>query len=217
MNRNSYLTNNKDVKKFINNSYLFLILFIILISKNFIFSLFKPRYTFNESILVSSLYDQINEIDVIKNYDYKDNITYAKVINNNVYAFRKELKLVCDTTYISKNDLVIYNKYLIGIVKNIYKDFIIVKLITNNDFIIQGFGKNELGILKYDENKLIFSSNENLNINDEIYISNLSGYNEKIVLGTIKGIIYTPEKVYEVKPYDVNKIDYVVVLSRNKQ
>lgn len=217
MNRNSYLTNNKDVKKFINNSYLFLILFIILISKNFIFSLFKPRYTFNESILVSSLYDQINEINVIKSYDYKDNITYAKVINNNVYAFRKALKLVCDTKNISKNDLVIYDKYLIGTVKNVYKDFIIVKLITNNDFIIQGLGKNEDGILKYNDNKLIFSSNENLNINDEIYISNLSGYNEKVVLGTIKGIIYTPEKVYEVKPYDVNKIDYVVVLSRNKQ
>ena len=102
-------------------------------------------------------------------------------------------------------------------VKNIYKDFIIVKMITNNDFIIQGFGKNELGILKYDDNKLIFSSNENLNINDEIYISNLTGYNEKIVLGTIKGIIYTPEKVYEIKPVDINKIDYLVVLSRNKQ
>ena len=217
MNRNSYLTNNKDVKKFINNSYLFLILFIILISKNFIFSLFKPRYTFNESVLVSSLYDQINEINVIKSYDYKDNITYAKVINNNVYAFKKELKLVCDTKNISKNDLVIYDKYLIGTVKNVYKDFIIVKMITNNDFIIQGLGKNEDGILKYNDNKLIFSSNENLNINDEIYISNLSGYNEKVVLGTIEGIIYTPEKVYEVKPYDVSKIDYVVVLSRNKQ
>ena len=158
-----------------------------------------------------------NKINVIKSYDYKDNITYAKVINNNVYAFRKELKLVCDTKNISKNDLVIYDKYLIGTVKNVYKDFIIVKMITNNDFIIQGFGKNEDGILKYNDNKLIFSSNENLNINDEIYISNLSGYNEKIVLGTIEGIIYTPEKVYEVKPYDVNNLDYVVVLSRNKQ
>ena len=206
MNRNLYLTNNKDVKKFINNSYLFLILFIILISKNFIFSLFKPRYTFNESILLSSLYEQINKINIIKGYDYKDNITYAKVINNNVYAFRKELKLICDTKNISKNDLVVYDKYLIGTVKNIYKDFI-----------IEGFGKNELGILKYDDNKLIFSSNENLNINDEIYISNLTGYNEKIVLGTIKGIIYTPEKVYEIKPVDINKIDYLVVLSRNKQ
>lgn len=217
MNRNLYLTNNKDVKKFINNSYLFLILFIILISKNFIFSLFKPRYTFNESILLSSLYEQINKINIIKGYDYKDNITYAKVINNNIYAFRKELKLICDTKNISKNDLVIYDKYLIGTVKSIYKDFIIVKMITNNDFIIQGFGKNELGILKYDDNKLIFSSNENLNINDEIYISNLTGYNEKIVLGTIKGIIYIPEKVYEIKPVDINKIDYLVVLSRNKQ
>ena len=66
----------------------------IIISKNFIFSLFKPRYTFNESILLSSLYEQINKINIIKGYDYKDNITYAKVINNNVYAFRKELKLI---------------------------------------------------------------------------------------------------------------------------
>ena len=74
-----------------------------------------------------------------------------------------------------------------------------------------------MGILIYDDNILIFSSNEYLNINDEIYISNLTGYNEKIVLGTIKGIVYTPEKVYEIKPVDINKIDYLVVLSRNKQ
>ena len=155
-------------------------------------------------------------MNIIKGYEYVDNITYAKIINNNVYAFKKELKLACDTKYIFKNDIVVYDKYLIGTVKNVYKNFIIVKMITNNDFIIQGFGKKENGILKYINNKLIFSTNENLNINENIYISNLSGYNEKIILGTIENITYIPEKVYEIKPYDINKLDYVVVLSRNK-
>ena len=60
-----------------------------------------------------------------------------------MYAFRNELKIACDTENISKNDTVVYDKYLIGIVKNIYKNFAIVKLITNNSFQLQGYGKNE--------------------------------------------------------------------------
>ena len=217
MNRNLYLTNNKDVKKFIKNSYLFFLLIIILVSKNFIFSLLKPKYEYDENIIISSLYTQIEKINLIKNYSYKDIITYAKVINNNVYAFRNELKIACDTENISKNDIVVYDKYLIGIVKNIYKNFAIVKLITNNSFQLQGYGKNEDGILKYNDNNLIFSTNENLNIGDEIYISNLSGYNEKIVVGTVNNIVYMPDKMYEIKTYNLNNLDYLVVLSKDKR
>lgn len=205
------------MKKFIKNSYLFFLLIIILVSKNFIFSLLKPKYKYDESIVISSLYTQIEKINLIKNYSYKDIITYAKVINNNVYAFRNELKIACDTENISKNDTVVYDKYLIGIVKNIYKNFAIVKLITNNSFQLQGYGKNEDGILKYNDNKLIFSTNENLNIGDEVYISNLSGYNEKIVVGTVSNIVYMPDKVYEIKTYNLNNLDYLVVLSKDKR
>lgn len=205
------------MKKFIKNSYLFFLLIIILVSKNFIFSLLKPKYKYDESIVISSLYTQIEKINLIKNYSYKDIITYAKVINNNVYAFRNELKIACDTENISKNDTVVYDKYLIGIVKNIYKNFAIVKLITNNSFQLQGYGKNEDGILKYNDNKLIFSTNENLNIGDEVYISNLSGYNEKIVVGTVSNIVYMPDKVYEIKTYNINNLDYLVVLSKDKR
>lgn len=205
------------MKKFIKNSYLFFLLIIILVSKNFIFSLLKPKYKYDESMVISSLYTQIEKINLIKNYSYKDIITYAKVINNNVYAFRNELKIACDTENISKNDTVVYDKYLIGIVKNIYKNFAIVKLITNNSFQLQGYGKNEDGILKYNDNKLIFSTNENLNIGDEVYISNLSGYNEKIVVGTVSNIVYMPDKVYEIKTYNLNNLDYLVVLSKDKR
>lgn len=205
------------MKKFIKNSYLFFLLIIILVSKNFIFSLLKPKYKYDESIVISSLYTQIEKINLIKNYSYKDIITYAKVINNNVYAFRNELKIACDTENISKNDTVVYDKYLIGIVKNIYKNFAIVKLITNNSFQLQGYGKNEDGILKYNDNKLIFSTNENLNIGDEVYISKLSGYNEKIVVGTVSNIVYMPDKVYEIKTYNLNNLDYLVVLSKDKR
>lgn len=205
------------MKKFIKNSYLFFLLIIILVSKNLIFSLLKPKYEYDENIIISSLYTQIEKINLIKNYSYKDIITYAKVINNNVYAFRNELKIACDTENISKNDIVVYDKYLIGIVKNIYKNFAIVKLITNNSFQLQGYGKNEDGILKYNDNKLIFSTNENLNIGDEIYISNLSGYNEKIVVGTVNNIVYMPDKMYEIKTYNLNNLDYLVVLSKDKR
>lgn len=210
------------MKLFIKNSYLFIIFFIILLSKNFIFSLFKPKCNINyENMYTLSLEKEIENINIIKNNNYKTYFTYGKVINNNIYKFKEEIKVSCDTSNIKKNDLIIKDDYLIGIVKNVYKDYIIGLLITSKDFIITGTINNEYTVIKNEDNLLkatLISIDKKININDKVYVSSLTGFNEKILIGYVDKINYDPNKIsnnYIIKFNNLNNLDYVVILSKD--
>lgn len=210
------------MKLFIKNSYLFIIFFIILLSKNFIFSLFKPKCNINyENIYTLSLEKEIENINIIKNNNYKTYFTYGKVINNNIYKFKEEIKVSCDTSNIKKNDLIIKDDYLIGIVKNVYKDYIIGLLITSKDFIITGTINNEYTVIKNEDNLLkatLIPIDKKININDKVYVSSLTGFNEKILIGYVDKINYDPNKIsnnYIIKFNNLNNLDYVVILSKD--
>lgn len=211
------------MKLFIKNSYLFIIFFIILLSKNFIFSLFKPKCNINyENMYTLSLEKEIENINIIKNNNYKTYFTYGKVINNNVYKFKEEIKVSCDTSNIQKNDLIIKDDYLIGIVKNVYKDYIIGLLITSKDFIITGTINNEYSVIKNKDNLLmatLIPVDKKININDKVFVSSLTGFNEKILIGFVDKINYDPNKIsnnYIIKFNDLNSLEYVVILSKDK-
>lgn len=210
------------MKLFIKNSYLFIIFFIILLSKNFIFSLFKPKCNINyENMYTLSLEKEIENINIIKNNNYKSYFTYGKVINNNIYKFKEEIKVSCDTSNIKKNDLIIKDDYLIGIVKNVYKDYIIGLLITSKDFIITGTINNEYTVIKNEDNLLkatLIPIDKKININDKVYVSSLTGFNEKILIGYVDKINYDPNKIsnnYIIKFNNLNNLDYVVILSKD--
>lgn len=210
------------MKLFIKNSYLFIIFFIILLSKNFIFSLFKPKCNINyENMYTLSLEKEIENINIIKNNNYKTFFTYGKVINNNIYKFKEEIKVSCDTSNIKKNDLIIKDDYLIGIVKNVYKDYIIGLLITSKDFIITGTINNEYTVIKNEDNLLkatLIPIDKKININDKVYVSSLTGFNEKILIGYVDKINYDPNKIsnnYIIKFNNLNNLDYVVILSKD--
>lgn len=210
------------MKLFIKNSYLFIIFFIILLSKNFIFSLFKPKCNVNyQNMYTLSLEKEIENINIIKKNNYKTYFTYGKVINNNIYKFKEEIKVSCDTTNIKKNDLIIKDDYLIGIVKNVYKDYIIGLLITSKDFIITGTINNEYTVIKNKDNLLmatLIPVDKNININDLVFVSSLTGFNEKILIGYVDKINYDPNKIsnnYIIKFNNLNNLDYVVILSKD--
>lgn len=210
------------MKLFIKNSYLFIIFFIILLSKNFIFSLFKPKCNVNyQNMYTLSLEKEIENINIIKNNNYKSYFTYGKVINNNIYKFKEEIKVSCDTSNIKKNDLIIKDDYLIGIVKNVYKDYIIGLLITSKDFIITGTINNEYTVIKNADNLLmatLIPIDKKININDKVYVSSLTGFNEKILIGYVDKINYDPNKIsnnYIIKFNNLNNLDYVVILSKD--
>lgn len=210
------------MKLFIKNSYLFIIFFIILLSKNFIFSLFKPKCNINyENMYTLSLEKEIENINIIKNNNYKTFFTYGKVINNNIYKFKEEIKISCDTSNIKKNDLIIKDDYLIGIVKNVYEEYIIGLLITSKDFIITGTINNEYTVIKNEDNLLkatLIPIDKKININDKVYVSSLTGFNEKILIGYVDKINYDPNKIsnnYIIKFNNLNNLDYVVILSKD--
>ncbi|MDD5865323.1 MAG: rod shape-determining protein MreC [bacterium] len=210
------------MKLFIKNSYLFIIFFIILLSKNFIFSLFKPKCNVNyQNMYTLSLEKEIENINIIKKNNYKTYFTYGKVINNNIYKFKEEIKVSCDTTNIKKNDLIIKDDYLIGIVKNVYKDYIIGLLITSKDFIITGTINNEYTVIKNKDNLLmatLIPIDKKININDLVFVSSLTGFNEKILIGYVDKINYDPNKIsnnYIIKFNNLNNLDYVVILSKD--
>ena len=210
------------MKLFIKNSYLFIIFFIILLSKNFIFSLFKPKCNINyENMYTLSLEKEIENINIIKNNNYKTFFTYGKVINNNIYKFKEEIKISCDTSNIKKNDLIIKDDYLIGIVKNVYEEYIIGLLITSKDFIITGTINNEYTVIKNIDNLLkatLIPIDKKININDKVYVSSLTGFNEKILIGYVDKINYDPNKIsnnYIIKFNNLNNLDYVVILSKD--
>lgn len=168
-----------------------------------------------------SLEKEIENINIIKNNNYKTYFTYGKVINNNIYKFKEEIKISCDTSNIKKNDLIIKDDYLIGIVKNVYKDYIIGLLITSKDFIITGTINNEYTVIKNEDNLLmatLIPIDKKININDKVYVSSLTGFNEKILIGYVDKINYDPNKIsnnYIIKFNNLNNLDYVVILSKD--
>lgn len=167
-----------------------------------------------------SLEKEIENINIIKKNNYKTYFTYGKVINNNIYKFKEEIKVFCDTSNINKNDLIIKDDYLIGIVKNVYKDYIIGLLITSKDFIITGTINNEYTVIKNKDNLLmatLIPVDKNININDLVFVSSLTGFNEKILIGYVEKIDYDPNKIsnnYIIKFNNLNNLDYVVILSK---
>ena len=168
-----------------------------------------------------SLEKEIENINIIKNNNYKTYFTYGKVINNNIYKFKEEIKVSCDTSKIKKNDLIIKDDYLIGIVKNVYKDYIIGLLITSKYFIITGTINNEYTVIKNADNLLmatLIPIDKKININDLVFVSSLTGFNEKILIGYVDKINYDPNKIsnnYIIKFNNLNNLDYVVILSKD--
>lgn len=212
VNKNLVKVNNKNVKKFIKNSYLFLILFILILSKNFIFSMFKPKNIKCNDTIISSYIDQIEKINNIKNNNYKTNVTYGKIISNNIYNFKNEILLACDTTMVNINDLVIDNNFLVGKVIKKNKKYVNVMLLSNANFQIIARVNNNDYLIKNYENKL--SLFDSVNLNDEVYVSPLTGFNEKIIIGTIDKYYFTPDKVFNIN-YKKSYNNYLAILSKD--
>ena len=57
-----------------------------------------------------------------------------------------------------------------------------------------------------------------ININDLVFVSSLTGFNEKILIGYVDKINYDPNKIsnnYIIKFNNLNNLDYVVILSKD--
>lgn len=174
--------------------------------------MFKPKNIKCNDIIINSYIDEIEKINTIKNNNYKTNITYGKIISNNIYNFKNEILLACDTKKVNINDLVIDNNFLVGKVIKKNKKYVNVMLLSNANFQIIARVNNNDYLIKNYENKL--SLFDNVNLNDEVYVSPLTGFNEKIIIGIIDKYYFTPDKVFNIN-YKKSYNNYLAILSKD--
>ncbi|MBE6147938.1 MAG: hypothetical protein E7167_00285 [Firmicutes bacterium] len=208
------------MKIFIKNSYLFLIFFILFFSKDFLYAILSPKEKIDvSSIYIEKLEKEITNINLIKGAFEKISGTYGKVLYQNPYKYNNELIVLATTKDIEKNDYVISAQGLIGVVDKIYQNHIIVKMLTNNEMLLQVRVNDCYGLLSF--NKILLLSNVNnycsIDPEDEIYTSNLGYQDEEILIGKIGTLFIDENKIansYEIIPSaNFNKLNYVVILT----
>lgn len=212
------------MKMFIKNSYLFLIFFILFLSRDFFYGLIMPKEKININDLYSQkLESELEKISLIKDAFTKTSGVYGKVLYQNPYKFNEEIVIAVDTNDIEINNYVITNKGLLGIVDRVYQNRIIAKMITSKDILLQVRVNECYGLLKKDKIMYISGINNYCHVSpgDKVITSNLGYQDEEILIGTI-GTLYIDvnriDNKYEVLPeVNFDNLDYVVILTGDER
>lgn len=210
--------------KLIKNNYLFLLLFIIILLKEPLYTLITIKdnvYTPTRCHLLESDFNKLLEfsnIDLIYESDYIN--TY--IIYKDIYNYTNEITIRGGKDLNLINNPVIYDNTLVGYISSLKESSSVVKLLTNKDSKVSVKINEEVGLLEYKNNELIvsnISNYSNINLGDNIYTSGLGNIKENIYIGTVKDIKLTNkdiEKYIEVD-YKINikDINYVTILKEN--
>ena len=212
------------MKKFIQDSYLFIILFLIFLLKEPIYKLFTIKdnvYTPMRCSITESDYNKLlefNEIDLIYETDYLN--TY--IIYKDIYNYLNEITIRGGKDKDLKNNVVIYDNTLVGVIDKVNKNTSIVKLITNNKSKISVKINEEVGILMMDDGLLTvqnISNNSDIKVGDRIYTSGIGITKENIYIGSVKEIKKNTSGIEEViiVDYQLNIKDllYVTVIKED--
>lgn len=208
---------------------LILLIITIIIFKEEIYGLIYKNIIYtNISEFVSNTKSESleKEYNSLKNaYQYDDylnyNLSYSKILYRNIYNFNDEVTIYLgEKDNLKKDNLVINEKGLVGIIKSTNKSSSIVNLLTNKNTSLSVKINNVYGILKYQDNKMIIdgvTSKDEVNVGDKVYTSDISKYPKDILIGTIKNINYDK---YEIEKYleveskvDFNSLKYVAVIT----
>jgi len=203
------------MKMFVKNSYLFLIFFILLISKPFLYGLIAPqKEIILDNIYIKKLEKELQDLKVINKVFTKTKGIYGKVLYQNPYKFNDEVIVAIQSDSVEVGNYVINEKGLVGIVKNVYQNFIVVRLLTSKEVLMQVKVSDCYGLLKYNEKIILTNISNNclVNINDQVYTSDLGKQDEVIFIGNVSNSGIKGE--YEVNlSVNFNNLNYVVVIS----
>ena len=181
------------MKKLFTESYLFIILFILFLIKEPLYKLFTIKdnvYTPMKCSITEDDYNKLlefKEIDLIYESDYLN--TY--IIFKDIYNYLNEITIRGGEDKGLKNNVVVYDNTLVGVIDKINKNSSIVKLITNNKSKISVKINEEVGILMMDDGLLTVQNikrDANINVGDDIYTSGIGLTKENIYIGTVKDI-----------------------------
>ena len=211
--------------KIIKESYLLIIIFILILSKDILYKIIDIEENVYNPLKCEFLENDYNKLLEFNNIDiiYNNRFFNTTIIYKNIYNYLNEITIRGGKDKNFKKYPVIYDNTLIGIISKVNESSSIVKLITNKTTQISVKINEFLGVLKSDNGKLIvynIDSNSKINIGDLVYPSGLGNIHENIYIGTVKNIEKDSmglEKIIEVE-YKINikNIDYVTVLEVEK-
>lgn len=212
------------MKKFISESYLFIILFLIIILKEPIYKVFTIKdnmYTTTKCNILEKDYNKLlefSEIDSIYNSNYINTV----VIYKDIYNYMNEITIRGGLDKGLFNNPVIYDNTLVGFIKKVNKNSSIVSLITNKDSKVSVIINDEIGLLDYVNNQLVvrnINNYGNVNIGDYVYTSGLGNIKENIFIGEVKDIVLDNKNIEKkiIVDYKLNikDIDYVTVIKES--
>lgn len=207
------------MKMFIKNSYLFLIFFILFFSKPFLCGLIAPNKEINiDSLYIQKLEKEVETLKVIDKSINKTSGIYGRVLYQNPYKYNDELVVAVKTDDIVKNNYVISNEGLIGVIDAVYENFAIVKMLLSKDILLQVKVNDCYGLMSYKKELLLKNINNYCNVKqgDKVYTSNLGYQDEEVLIGSIQKINYDQNEInntYVINPAaNFNDLNYVVVL-----
>ena len=212
------------MKKFLKNNYLFLILFLLLLLKDPIYKLFTIKdnvYTPTKCTITENEYNKLlefSEINVIYESDYLN--TY--IIYKDIYNYLNEITIRGGQDLELKDNPVIYDNTLVGVISKVNKNSSNVRLLTNKESKISVKIKDEVGLLEYEDGKLIIRnipSSSNLKVGDDIYTSGIGKIKENIYIGTIKNITLDSKNIEQIIEVDyklkIKDLLYVTVIKES--
>lgn len=174
--------------------------------------------SFNPNLKQDNIYNnynkmlekEIKEINENNDLSYKNlNLTLSRVKYRDVYDFMNTLTIYKGfLDGVTVNDAVLTNNGLVGVIDKSFAHYSIVRLITNEQSNISVKINNSIGVLKFQNNKLIVSdinNYENINIGDEIYTSGLGNIDEGIYVGKVKNIKLNNTEIEKIIEVSINE------------
>lgn len=209
------------MKTFIKDSYLFLIVFIIILLKEPIYKLFYIDDNLYNPIKCEFLESDYNKLLEFNNIEviYNNEFINSYIIYKDIYDYMNTITIRGGLDKHFNNNPVIYDNTLIGVISKVNNNSSIVNLITNKSSKISVKINDFIGVLEYKDGKLLVSNISNysdISVGDSIYTSGLGNIHENIYIGTVKNIKLNNkniEKIIEVDyKLNIKNIDYVTVL-----
>lgn len=199
-----------------NRDYILLLgVFLLTLFSN---SLNNILVSFNPNLKQDNIYNnydkvlekEIKEINENNALAYKNlDLTLSRVKYRDVYDFMNTLTIYKGfLDGVSVNDAVLTNNGLVGVIEKTFAHYSVVRLIKNKQSNISVKINNSIGVLKFQNNKLIVSNinnYENINIGDLIYTSGLGNIDEGIYVGKVKNIKLNNTEIEKIIEVSINE------------
>ena len=205
-----------------------LIIYILFLAKDHILGFVDNTSNLTSRVFNDKLdyykkeYESMQELLNIPYADYP--VIYSRVILRDIYAFYDEIVIGKGSSDgVKKQDLVINELGVIGIVKDVNKHSSIVELLTNSDLELSVKINNSYGILGSSDKEIIVKNiklDQEITVGDDVYTSGLTKIPGDIYIGKVKEIKKDNlELEYIIKVDAINYLEditYVAVIGEAK-